>query len=247
MDLGIIVTFTGIVVAALAGVLGVWMERDRQAPPRWAWVFSALIIVAMFIELGHSMVQAQEDAKTDEAMVRVLEQLTELAAKGNNPALEQFVGAELALQARANPGLVDKLEERIEENGGDPSAVRSRAAEGRRTAAGLTPTAGPRAGTSSRGRTTRGSSVGTGRRGGSDGNAAGVGAGRRGGSDESTGSSARRAGSNDADGEAATGRRSEEATGDDSSSQRRSSSGSSSGDATGSGRTGRSGGGRGGR
>lgn len=137
MNLGLVVTFVGIIVAALAGVLGVWMERDRTAPTRWAWMFSTLIIAAMFIEVGHSLVQARDDARTDEAMVRVLEQLTELAAKGDNPALEQFVGAELALQARANSDLVDKLEDRIEANGGDPETIRTRAAAGRRTAAGL--------------------------------------------------------------------------------------------------------------
>lgn len=142
MDIGMIVTFAGIVVAALAGVLGVWMERDREAPPRWAWVFSGFIIIAMCIEIGHSVVQAREDAETDEAMVRVLEQLTELAAKGNNPALEQFVGAELAMQARANPEMVAKLEERIEEKGGDPNELRQRAAQGRRAAAGLPARAG---------------------------------------------------------------------------------------------------------
>ena len=52
MNIGMIVTFAGIIVAGLAGVLGVWMERDREAPPKWAWVFSAIILVAMVIELS---------------------------------------------------------------------------------------------------------------------------------------------------------------------------------------------------
>ena len=137
MNIGLIVTFAGIIVAALAGVLGVWMERDRTAPTHWAWVFSAFILVAMCVELGHSVVQASEDSETDAAMVRVLEQLTEIAAEGNNPALEQFVGAELALQARANPELVAQLEENIEAKGGDATTIRTRAIQGRRTAAGL--------------------------------------------------------------------------------------------------------------
>ncbi|MEL6348872.1 MAG: hypothetical protein AAFV53_37555 [Myxococcota bacterium] len=137
MDIGLIVTFAGIIVAALAGVLGVWMERERSAPPFWAWVFSAFILVAMCVEMGHSVVQASEDSETDAAMVRVLEQLTELAAKGDNPTLEQFVGAELAIQARANPALVAKLEASIESHGGDASTIRRRAVQGRRIAAGL--------------------------------------------------------------------------------------------------------------
>ena len=137
MDLGIIVTFAGIIVAALAGVLGVWMERDRTAPPKWAWVFSTIILVAMVIELSHSVAQATEDAETEEAMARVLEQLTELAENGDNPALEQFIGAELAIQARANPSVMSRLEKRVEAKGGDASSLRRTAAAGRRTSAGL--------------------------------------------------------------------------------------------------------------
>lgn len=174
MDIGMIVTFAGIVVAALAGVLGVWMERDRTAPPRWAWVFSGFIVIAMCIEMSHSLVQAREDSATDAAMVRVLEQLTELAAKGDNPALEQFVGAELAMQARANPEMIAKLEEKIEEKGGDPNELRQRAVAGRRAAAGLPARAG--AAGAGRGAMMRGKAGKAGRAGGGVG-AAGFGGG----------------------------------------------------------------------
>ena len=146
MDIGTVVTFSGIVVAALAGVLGVWMERDREAPPRWAWVFSGFIVIAMFIEIEHSVAQAAEDAQTEEKMVRVFEQLSELASKGGNPALEQFVAAELAVQARANPDLVRKLEENIEAKGADPNELRNRVSQSRRVAAGLSPAGGARMG-----------------------------------------------------------------------------------------------------
>lgn len=137
MDLALMVTFAGILVAGLAGVLGVWMERDREAPPRWAYVFSALIGVAMVVEFGHAVVQAAEDGETEEAMARVLDQLTELADKGGNPALEQFVGAELAAQARSNPKMMKRLEKKMAAKGKDPAKLKQRAAEGRRKAAGL--------------------------------------------------------------------------------------------------------------
>ncbi|MDG1478531.1 MAG: hypothetical protein P8R54_03025 [Myxococcota bacterium] len=145
-----IVTFAGVVVAALAGVLGVWMERDREAPPKWAWVFSAIILVAMFIEMGHSIAQASEDAATEESMARVLEQLADIAASGDNPALEQFVGAELAIQARANPGVMNRLEKKVEAKGGDVTNLRKTAAASRRQAAGLPASRPGRAGATSR-------------------------------------------------------------------------------------------------
>ena len=84
MDWGLIATIVGICVAGLAGVLGVWMERDRNAPPKWAWVFSGLIVIATGVELSHSVVQASEDAATEEAMARVLGKLAVISAKSHN-------------------------------------------------------------------------------------------------------------------------------------------------------------------
>ena len=137
MDINLIVTFAGILVAGLAGVLGVWMERDPEAPPRWAFVFSGLIALAVTVELGHAAVQASEDAETQEATASVLEQLSDLAEKGDNPALEQFVGSELAAQSRSNPRMMKRMEARMRAKGKDPNKLRRRAQEGRRKAAGL--------------------------------------------------------------------------------------------------------------
>lgn len=139
MDIGLLVTFAGILVAGLAGVLGVWMERDRSAPTLWAWVFSSFILVAMGVEGVHAVKQAAEDGETEEAMARVLERLSDLAANGDNPALSQFVGAELAAQARSNPDVVSRLEKNVAAKGGDPTAVRKKAAAAARSAAGLPP------------------------------------------------------------------------------------------------------------
>jgi hypothetical protein len=137
MDLGLIVTFAGVIVATIAGVLGVWMERDRSAPPKWAWVFSGLIIVAMFIEMGHSSAAAAEGAAVDEKMANVLEQLATISAKSDNPALNSFVGSELAAQARNNPEVMEKVADKVAAKGGDPKALAAKAKAARRTAAGL--------------------------------------------------------------------------------------------------------------
>lgn len=137
MDMGLIVTFVGLGVAGMAGVLGVWMDRDRDAPPKWAWVFSGLILIATGVEISHSVVQASEDGALDEKMASVLEKLTVIAEKGGNPALSSFVNSELAAQARNNPEVMAKVEKKVAARGGDPSAIRRKAAVGRRTSAGL--------------------------------------------------------------------------------------------------------------
>ena len=79
MELELIVTFAGIVLAGVAGVLGVWMERDREAPQRWAWVFSSLIVVAVGIEMVHSVAAEAVDSETEDRMATVLEQLAMLS------------------------------------------------------------------------------------------------------------------------------------------------------------------------
>jgi|GEM_PF-4494602 len=137
MNLGLMVTFAGILVAGVAGVLGVWMERDRDAPQRWAWVFSALIVVAVGIEMVHSVSAAAGDAETEERMASVLEQLAFISENSDNPALKSFVGSELAAQARNNPEVMSKVGEKIAAKGGDPNKLRRQAAVARRKAAGL--------------------------------------------------------------------------------------------------------------
>jgi hypothetical protein len=128
MDIGLIVTFSGIIVATIAGVLGVWMERDPAAPStKWAWGFSGLIITAMLIEMGHSSAAAAEGAALDEKMATVLESLAEISSRSNNPALQSFVGSELAAQARNNPEVMKKVEDKVSAKGGDPKALKKAA------------------------------------------------------------------------------------------------------------------------
>jgi hypothetical protein len=148
MDIGLIVSFAGVTVATLAGVLGVWMERDPDSPRLWGFVFSAFILASSGVELVNTVDSTAESAKTDAKLATVLLAMSDLAAKGGNPALEQFVGAELAVQARANPEMVKKMEKEVVAKGGDASAITRRAAEGRRLASGLPadkPAAGERA------------------------------------------------------------------------------------------------------
>ncbi len=137
MDIGMIVTFAGLFVAGLAGVLGVWMERDQEAPAKWAWVFSFLICIATGVEMSHSVVQAAEDGVTEEKMATVLEALAELAASGDNPALQGLVNTELAAASRSNPGVMKKMEKKAKAKGKDPKAIKRQANAGRRKAAGL--------------------------------------------------------------------------------------------------------------
>ena len=137
MGIGLLVTVIGVIVAGLAGILGVWMERDPGGTKGFAAVFSFLILGATAVEMSHAVAAEQEASQADEKMAFLLEQLSALAASGDNPALSAFVGTELAIAARANPAVVKKMEDSISEKGGDPSTVMQTAKAGRRQAAGL--------------------------------------------------------------------------------------------------------------
>jgi hypothetical protein len=139
VNAGLVVTFVGILVAGLAGILGVWLERDRTAPTRWAYLFTSLIVLATVLKVAHSLYQQSEGAATSEAQARVLERLVAISESGTNPALDQLVGAELAVQTRSNPEVLERLEARVAARGGDPTVVRRKAVAARRAAAGLEP------------------------------------------------------------------------------------------------------------
>jgi hypothetical protein len=128
MDVGLLVGLAGVFVATLAGILGVWMERERDNPPYWAIFFSMLIVFASFIELIRTIVSAWSDSVAEDTMAQVLEELTEISERTGDPALGDFVGAELS---RANPKTLRRVEKKMVARGKDPAAARRRAQEGR--------------------------------------------------------------------------------------------------------------------
>jgi hypothetical protein len=129
LDVGLMVGFAGIFVATLAGVLGVWMERERDNPPYFAIFFSLLIVFASGIEITRTVISAWNDAAAEDTMAQVLEELSEISANSDNPELASFVGAELS---RSNPRILKRVEKKVAAKGGDPAAVKRRAAEGKR-------------------------------------------------------------------------------------------------------------------
>ena len=136
-SIGFIVSVTGVIVAGLAGVLGVWMERDPQSRVWLALFFSSLIMMASGVEMIQTIYASYGADETDAQMALLLERLSELSE--NSPELQQFVATEVAVAARANPDVVHKMEANVRAKGGDPTRVRQMATSGRRQAAGLSP------------------------------------------------------------------------------------------------------------
>lgn len=123
IDTELLVTFTAVFVAGLAAVLGIWMERDARKPPRYAWALSALILLATFVSLMQSALDKAEQDQIKDDMARLLTKMEQLATESDDPELLELVKGELAAQSRSNPDVVEKIAQRVSDEGRDASEV----------------------------------------------------------------------------------------------------------------------------
>ena len=123
LDMGLLVTMVGVIVAGFAAVLGIWMERDPNKPPRYAYALSALILLATVVSVAQSYLDAKAGEKMEEDMARMLQRMDQIAANSNDPELQELIKSELSAQSRANPDVVEKLAQRVVDDGGDPAEM----------------------------------------------------------------------------------------------------------------------------
>jgi hypothetical protein len=106
--LELFVSVIGLSVACFTAVLGIWIERDRARPPYTAILLSIMILIALFVELGHAFFEEYRENALQDEMARILEQLEEIAAESGDERLSTMVRQ----QARANRQLSRKLDRR---------------------------------------------------------------------------------------------------------------------------------------
>jgi hypothetical protein len=128
MDTGLMLALVGLGVAGMASVLGIWMERDPNRPPRWAISLTVLILAATLVSLFQSVADAASSAKTEEDLARMLQTLDKIAqtSGSDNPELANFLSKEMEAQTRGNPDVMKKMTDRVAAEGGDPNAVLAR-------------------------------------------------------------------------------------------------------------------------
>jgi hypothetical protein len=122
-DTELLVTFTAVFVAGLAAILGIWMERDQKKPPRYAWALSALILLATFVSLMQSYIDKKEQDVIKDDMARLLTTMDRLASESDDPALLELVKSELNAQTRNDPSMVERVAQRVSDEGRDPTEV----------------------------------------------------------------------------------------------------------------------------
>jgi hypothetical protein len=128
MDQGLLLALVGLTVAGVASLLGIWMERDPTRPPRWAIGLSILIAATTVVSCFQSISDAQESAKMEEDLARMLQTLDKIATEsgGEGGALNDFISKEMESQSRANPDVIKKVADRVTAEGGDPNALLGR-------------------------------------------------------------------------------------------------------------------------
>jgi DNA repair exonuclease SbcCD ATPase subunit len=128
MDTGLLLALVGLGVAGLAAVLGIWMERDPNRPPRWAIALTILIGAATVVSLFQSVADAAAAAKNEEDLARMLQTLDRISTDsgGENPELANFISKEMATQTRSNPDVIKKMSARVSAEGGDPNDILAR-------------------------------------------------------------------------------------------------------------------------
>ncbi|MCC6551898.1 MAG: hypothetical protein IT372_02600 [Polyangiaceae bacterium] len=127
MDTDLLITLSGLAVAGLAAIVGIWVERDHSKPARYAYTLSGLIGLATIVGMYQCYSDAAEGEKMEADMARMLQMLDKIAASSEVeiPELENFVKTEINAQSRANPDVVAKLAQRVADEGGDPKAMLS--------------------------------------------------------------------------------------------------------------------------
>lgn len=121
---GMVFALIALIVAGLASVLGIWMERDPTRPPRWAIGLSVLIIMATVVSIFQSVEDAKGAAKMEDDMARMLQTLDKLSSE--SPELTAYLSKEMEAQSRSNPDVINKVAARVVAEGGNANEMLAR-------------------------------------------------------------------------------------------------------------------------
>jgi hypothetical protein len=121
----LVVTEMGLLVAGIAAVIGIWVERDPDKPKRYSIWLTVLIVLATFVGMFQTYDDDQDQKKVEADLARVLQTLDKIANESDVdlPELNDLIKNELAAQSRSNPGVVQSFAQRLADDGQDPGDV----------------------------------------------------------------------------------------------------------------------------
>lgn len=123
LSLEVIVAITAVAVAGLISIVGMWVERDNARPMKFIIVLTMLILLATGVSMYQSYMDAQQADRMEQDLARMITMLDKLAAESGSPELQALIKDEISAQSRSNPDVVQKVAQRVADEGGDPSEV----------------------------------------------------------------------------------------------------------------------------
>ena len=120
------VALAAVIVAGLAAMLGVWIEKDVDAPHTTAIFLSFLILLAATVAIAQTAVDVADSEKMEDDVANMLVALDTIANSGDNDELNQYLAQEMQTQARSNPAVLSKVRETTKSQGGDPDELLAR-------------------------------------------------------------------------------------------------------------------------
>lgn len=125
IDSGLMISLTALVVSGLAGIIGMWVERDEDRPLKLFAALAVLCLLSTVVSMWQAIGDWDESVKQEEAMANVLQKLDTIMQKSgvDVPGINDLIKSELADASRNNPSLVKKVARRVADSGGNPAAV----------------------------------------------------------------------------------------------------------------------------
>lgn len=115
-----------VLVAGLAAILGIWIERDLSRPAGSAVLLTSLIVIATGVAFWQTYIEVADAEQLEDDVAGMLVAMDAIARRGENRALNAFVATEMQAQARANPAVLDKVATTAADQGQEPGALLAR-------------------------------------------------------------------------------------------------------------------------
>jgi hypothetical protein len=124
MNLGLFTAIVALILTGLSSLIGLWVDRDPQRPPRWAVALSGMVVLSTLLGLVQLWDKHLSVRRSEEMLARILDDLDQLA--GRDPAVDRYVDQAIQSQVQTNPNFVVDFGERTVARGEAVEAVLQR-------------------------------------------------------------------------------------------------------------------------
>jgi enamine deaminase RidA (YjgF/YER057c/UK114 family) len=128
LDKGLFFEEFGLLVTAIAAVVGIWIDRDEERPRSYSTWLTVLVVLATGVGVVQAYSGFLNETKLRGDIARILQKIDKIAHQGKAdvPALNEVLKKEVTVQSRSNPDVLAQMAQRVADEGGDPKAVSRR-------------------------------------------------------------------------------------------------------------------------